>query len=207
MIHFKHFQFIKKNSIQFKNISKIIFQAIQLNFTEFCPFYSCPNTANITPAIKSLKTAEITREFVKQITSPITSIRSESMKALSLIAVLTKSTITSILEPHKETLSPIVLPKKLILRHHPFQSQIGLLDGMSFGLSLQPKLFTLDAKSEPNLVQEMKPFLIEIMFLLTDEEKLQRIPSYRNQTAEDFLKLKLCLLKVLGQIGLLVCWS
>ena len=49
------------------------------------------------------------------------------MKSLKVLAEVTKTTVTDIMEPHKELVQDMVPPKKLLLRHIALVSQIGIM--------------------------------------------------------------------------------
>lgn len=66
----------------------------------------------------------------------------QAMHSLKVIAEVGNKTITQIIEPHKDFLNDYVPLRKHNLRHQPVLCQIGLLDGNTFCITLEPRLFS-----------------------------------------------------------------
>lgn len=86
---------------------------------------------------------KVIHELVRQVTSPHTLVREQSMHALRLIAEKQNKTVTAVMEPFREVLVEMVPPKKHLLKHQPAIAQMGLMDGNMFCTTLQPRLFTI----------------------------------------------------------------
>lgn len=108
---------------------------------------------------------DVTRELVRQVTSPHTVVREQAMASLRQLANIQNKTVTEVMEPHKEVLADMIPPKKHLLRHQPANAQIGLMDGNTFCTTLNPRLFTIDLN-----VMEHKVFFHELVTLSEAEE-------------------------------------
>lgn len=86
---------------------------------------------------------KVTHELVRQVTSPHTMVREQSMASLRLLAEKQEKSVTEVMEPFKEVLADMVPPKKHLLRHQPAIAQMGLMDGNMFCTTLTPRLFTI----------------------------------------------------------------
>lgn len=64
------------------------------------------------------------------------------MHSLRVIAEVGNKSVTQIIEPHKDLLADYVPLRKHVLRHQPVLCQIGLLDGNTFCITLEPRLFS-----------------------------------------------------------------
>lgn len=121
---------------------------------------------------------EVTVELVRHITQANTFVREQAIASLHILARVQNKTIAQIIEPHKEILADLVPPKKAMLKQYPVQSQIGLMDGNTFCLNIQPKLFTLDIS-----IAEHRGFFIDVFNLCENEDAtLAKHPSYKNTT-------------------------
>lgn len=121
---------------------------------------------------------DVTRELVRQVTSPHTIVREQAMASLRQLAEIQNKTVTEVMEPHKEVLADMIPPRKHLLRHQPANAQIGLMDGTTFCTALNPRLFTID----PN-VAEHKVFFQELMGLCeADEATLSKLSCYKSVT-------------------------
>ena len=121
---------------------------------------------------------EVTIELVRHITQANTFVREQAISSLHILARVQNKTISQIIEPHKDILADLVPPKKHLLKQYPVQSQIGLMDGNTFCLNLQPKLFTLDIS-----INEHRAFFIDVFNLCENEDSvLNKHPSYKNCT-------------------------
>ncbi len=119
---------------------------------------------------------DVTHELVRQVTSPNSTVREQAMHLLQVLARITNSTPTAIMEPHKEVLQDMIPPKKHLLRHQPVNAQIGLMDGNTFCTTLNPRLFTIDL----NIV-EHKVFYHELLSLCeVDDTVLLKLPCYKS---------------------------
>ncbi|XP_070565955.1 transformation/transcription domain-associated protein-like isoform X2 [Ptychodera flava] len=119
---------------------------------------------------------EVTRELVREVTSPNQTVRDQAMHSLRVLAKVTKKSVTEIMEPHKDVLVDMIPPKKHLLRHQPANAQIGLMDGNTFCTTLQPRLFTIDL----NIV-EHKVFFTELLNLCEAEDAvLVKLPCYKS---------------------------
>jgi len=88
----------------------------------------------------------VTHELVRQVTSPNTCVREQAMASLRLLAQIRGCSIVQVVEAHKDVLQDMIPPKKHLLRHQPVNAQIGLMDGNTFCMTLEPRLFTIDRK-------------------------------------------------------------
>lgn len=121
---------------------------------------------------------EVTVELVRHITQANTFVREQAISSLHILAKVQNKTIAQIIEPHKDILADLVPPKKHMLKQYPVQSQIGLMDGNTFCLNIQPKLFTLDIN-----IPEHRAFFIDVFNLCENEDAaLNKHPSYKNTT-------------------------
>lgn len=119
---------------------------------------------------------EITRELVKQVTSPHTIVREQAMASLRQLAEIQNKSVTEVMEPHKKVLADMIPPKKHLLRHQPTNAQIGLMDGNTFCTTLTPRLFTIDLS-----IMEHKVFFQEVLNLCeTDEANLNKLACYKS---------------------------
>lgn len=119
---------------------------------------------------------DVTHELVRQVTSPNSTVREQAMHLLQVLARITNSTPTAIMEPHKEVLQDMIPPKKHLLRHQPVNAQIGLMDGNTFCTTLKPRLFTIDLN-----VVEHKVFFHELLSLCeVDDTVLLKLPCYKS---------------------------
>lgn len=119
---------------------------------------------------------EVTRELVRQVTSPHTIVREQAMASLRQLAEIQNKTVTEVMEPHKEVLADMIPPKKHLLRHQPANAQIGLMDGNTFCTTLNPRLFTIDLN-----VMEHKVFFQELLGLCeADEANLAKLACYKS---------------------------
>ncbi|XP_032685098.1 transformation/transcription domain-associated protein [Odontomachus brunneus] len=121
---------------------------------------------------------DVTRELVRQVTSPHTIVREQAMTALRQLAEIQNKTVTEVMEPHKEVLADMIPPRKHLLRHQPANAQIGLMDGTTFCTALNPRLFTIDLN-----VAEHKVFFQELLGLCEAEEaNLAKLSCYKSVT-------------------------
>ncbi|KAL0100349.1 hypothetical protein PUN28_019603 [Cardiocondyla obscurior] len=119
---------------------------------------------------------EVTRELVKQVTSPHTIVREQAMASLRQLAEIQNKSVTEVMEPHKEVLADMIPPKKHLLRHQPTNAQIGLMDGNTFCTTLNPRLFTIDLN-----IMEHKVFFQEVLGLCeADEANLNKLACYKS---------------------------
>ncbi|XP_023247442.1 transformation/transcription domain-associated protein [Copidosoma floridanum] len=119
---------------------------------------------------------DVTHELVRQVTSPHTIVREQSMASLRLLAEIQNKSVTEVMEPHKDVLADMIPPKKHLLRHQPANAQIGLMDGNTFCTTLNPRLFTIDLKTV-----EHKVFFEELQTLNEAEDvNLHRLPCYKS---------------------------
>ncbi|EZA54681.1 Transformation/transcription domain-associated protein [Ooceraea biroi] len=121
---------------------------------------------------------EVTRELVKQVTSPHTIVREQAMASLRQLAEIQNKSVTEVMEPHKEVLADMIPPRKHLLRHQSVTAQIGLMDGNTFCTTLNPRLFTVDLS-----VGEHKVFFQELLTLCeADEAALSKLACYKSVT-------------------------
>ncbi|XP_025986851.1 transformation/transcription domain-associated protein [Solenopsis invicta] len=119
---------------------------------------------------------EVTRELVKQVTSPHTIVREQAMASLRQLAEIQHKSVTEVMEPHKEVLADMIPPKKHLLRHQPTNAQIGLMDGNTFCTTLNPRLFTIDLN-----ILEHKVFFQELFNLCeADDATLTKLACYKS---------------------------
>ncbi|XP_049825027.1 transcription-associated protein 1 isoform X2 [Aethina tumida] len=135
---------------------------------------------------------KVTHELVRQVTSPHTMVREQSMASLRLLAEKQEKSVTEVMEPFKEVLADMVPPKKHLLRHQPAIAQMGLMDGNMFCTTLTPRLFTIDVN-----IKEHKNFIDDLKHLCdTEETKLNTFACYKSIT--NFIPLKSSALRVLS---------
>ncbi|XP_074658755.1 transformation/transcription domain-associated protein-like [Tubulanus polymorphus] len=129
-------------------------------------------------AIREKSLHDVIHELVRQVTSPNTLVREQSMHCLQVLAKVMEKSVTDIMEPHKDVLQDIIPPKKHLLRHQPANAQIGLMDGNTFCTTLKPRLFTIDLN-----VVEHKVFVQELLTLSEQEDTvLLKLPCYKSVT-------------------------
>ncbi|CAL1526415.1 unnamed protein product, partial [Lymnaea stagnalis] len=120
------------------------------------------------------------------------------MKSLKILSEVTKKTVTEIMEPHKELLSDMIPPKKHLLRNIALVSQIGIMDGYTFCVTLEPRLFSFDANQVEHNV-----FFNEVFNMCDLEEAtLMKQPCYKNIT--NLVPLKKSALKALAACNLVL---
>jgi transformation/transcription domain-associated protein len=103
---------------------------------------------------------EVLKELIRQITSSNIYVRTNSIKLIKKISELQSKSVHALISQFSELLNETVAPRKhLKLRHHPIQSQIGILKGLEFCSSTQPQLFslTLTITEHNNLFHELLP--------------------------------------------------
>jgi transformation/transcription domain-associated protein len=136
--------------------------------------------------------AGVTIELVRHVTSNVTNVREQSMKNLKLLAELQGKTLSEIIQPHVSVIADMIPPKKHLIRHQSLQSQLGILDGNSFCLSLVPKLFAIDFT-----LPEHRSFIPEVVGLCeSDDATLAKLPCYKGVT--NLFPVRISILKVLG---------
>lgn len=119
---------------------------------------------------------EVTRELVRQVTSPHTIVREQAMTSLRLLAEIRQTTVTEVMEPHKDVLADMIPPKKHLLRHQPANAQIGLMDGNTFCTTLEPRLFTINLDTIEHDI-----FFKELLALNKAEDaSLSKMPCYKS---------------------------
>ncbi|CAH1997935.1 unnamed protein product [Acanthoscelides obtectus] len=135
---------------------------------------------------------EVTYELVRQVTSPHTMIREQSMASLKLLAEKQNKTVTAVMEPSKDVLADMVPPMKHLLKHQPAIAQMGLMDGNMFCTTLNPRLFTIDMK-----IKEHSLFIQDLLSLCnTEDAKLNTFFCYKSIT--NFIPLRTSALRVLA---------
>nr|CAH7738954.1 unnamed protein product [Callosobruchus chinensis] len=135
---------------------------------------------------------KVTHELVRQVTSPHTMVREQSMAALKLLAEKQNQTVTAVMEPFKDVLADMVPPKKHLLKHQPAIAQMGLMDGNMFCTTLNPRLFTIDMK-----IKEHNLFIQDLISLCnTEDAKLNTFSCYKSIT--NFIPLRTSALRVLA---------
>nr|CAH7738958.1 unnamed protein product [Callosobruchus chinensis] len=135
---------------------------------------------------------KVTHELVRQVTSPHTMIREQSMASLKLLAEKQNQTVTAVMEPFKDVLADMVPPKKHLLKHQPAIAQMGLMDGNMFCTTLNPRLFAIDMK-----IKEHNLFIQDLLSLCnTEDAKLNTFSCYKSIT--NFIPLRTSALRVLA---------
>ncbi|XP_012223234.1 transformation/transcription domain-associated protein isoform X2 [Linepithema humile] len=142
---------------------------------------------------------EVTRELVKQVTSPHTIVREQAMASLRQLAEIQNKSVTEVMEPHKDALADMIPPKKHLLKHQPANAQIGLLDGNTFCTTLNPRLFTIDVN-----ITEHQTFFQELLILCeADEITLSKFPCYKS--ISNLMPLKKSALRALAACHYIMC--
>jgi transformation/transcription domain-associated protein len=135
---------------------------------------------------------EVTHELVRQVTSPHTMVREQSMHSLRLLAEKQNKSVTSVMEPFKDVLADMVPPTKHLLKHQPAIAQMGLMDGNHFCTTLTPRLFTIDLS-----IKEHNMFIHDLLSLCNSEDvKLNTSSCYKSIT--NFIPLRKSALRVLA---------
>ncbi|CAH1110190.1 unnamed protein product [Psylliodes chrysocephalus] len=135
---------------------------------------------------------KVTHELVRQVTSPHTMVRNQSMASLRLLAEKQNKTITAVMEPFKDVLADMVPPTKHLLKHQPAIAQMGLMDGNMFCTTLCPRLFTINMS-----VKEHCLFIEDLLALCNSEDnKLNTFSCYKSIT--NFIPLRTSALRVLA---------
>ncbi|XP_072179557.1 transformation/transcription domain-associated protein-like [Diadema setosum] len=119
---------------------------------------------------------DVTRELVREVTSPNQTVREQAMESLRWMADFTNKKVMEIMSPHKEVLADMIPPKKHLLRHQPANAQRGLMDSNTFCTTLEPRLFTMNPT-----IPEHKLFFTELMNLCeTEDSGLVKLPCYKS---------------------------
>ncbi|XP_076255473.1 transcription-associated protein 1-like [Rhynchophorus ferrugineus] len=135
---------------------------------------------------------KVSHELIRQITSPHTMVREQSMASLELLAKEQNITVTNVMEPFKDVLADMIPPMKHQLKHLAAVAQIGLMDGNTFCLTLQPRLFIINLEKE-----EHHLFITDLLSLCDMEDsELATASCYKSVT--DFVPLRQSALKVLA---------
>ncbi|KAL9917178.1 transcription-associated protein Nipped-A isoform 1-T1 [Glossina fuscipes fuscipes] len=142
--------------------------------------------------IKNKATYDVIHELVRQVTSPNSLVRQESMASLKYIATLQNRTVSDVMDPHKDVLADIIPPKKHLLRHQPVNAQIGLMEGNTFCTTLEPRLFTINLANSYH-----KLFFHELITLSEAEDSaLFKLDCYKN--VSNLIPLRISALKALA---------
>ncbi|KAF7269505.1 transcription-associated protein Nipped-A isoform X2 [Rhynchophorus ferrugineus] len=147
---------------------------------------------NETKMLQTEALHKVTHELVRQVTSPHTMVREQSMASLRLLAKEQNKTVTEVMEPFKEVLADMVPPVKHQLKHQPAIAQMGLMDGNMFCITLQPRLFTIDMSKEEHNI-----FIADLLSLCNMEDSgLAASSCYKSIT--NFIPLRQSALRVLA---------
>lgn len=90
---------------------------------------------------------DVRNEFVRQINSPHGILREQAMESLRLLAEKQNISVTDVIRPSKHLLDDMVPPTKHLLKEQPTVAQLGLMDGITFCISLNPRLFIIGKNS------------------------------------------------------------
>ncbi|XP_035826346.1 transformation/transcription domain-associated protein isoform X2 [Aplysia californica] len=141
---------------------------------------------------------DVAQKLIPQITSSNMLVRQQCMKSLKVLAEVTKKSVTEIMAPHKELLQQMVPPKKLLLRHIALNSQIGIMEGYTFCVTLEPRLFNFDSSQVEHGV-----FFHEVLNICDVEDAvLMKQPCYKNAT--NLVPLKKSALRALAACNLVL---
>ncbi|KAH9524763.1 hypothetical protein Btru_027782, partial [Bulinus truncatus] len=141
---------------------------------------------------------DVAHKLIPQITSSNNLVRQQCIKSLKILAEVTKKTVTEIMEPHKELLGEMIPPKKHLLRNIALVSQIGLMEGYTFCVTLEPRLFNFDINQVEHTV-----FFNEVFHICDVEEAvLIKQACYKNIT--NLVPLKKSALKALAACNLVL---
>lgn len=128
-----------------------------------------------TLAVQSKALSEVTNELTRNITLPNDLLREQSMYLLQVFAETQGKSVVQVMEPHKDVLADIIPPKKLLIRNHSANAQIGLMEGNTFCQSLTPRLFTTDMS-----IHEHSSFFQEITNICeSSDQALMKLPCYK----------------------------
>lgn len=170
-------------------LDKMLRICVNLNIQE-------SSTEVIEAHSKSLN--EVTRELVRQVTSPHTIVREQAMASLRLLAELQNKSVTEVMEPHRDILAEVIPPKNL-LKHLPANAQIGLMDGNTFCTTLNPRLFTVD-------ILEHKVFCEELISLCElDETSISKLACYKS--VSNLMPLRKSALRALAACHYVAGWQ
>ncbi|KAI5754015.1 hypothetical protein M8J77_005069 [Diaphorina citri] len=128
-----------------------------------------------TLTVQSKALSEVTNELTRNITLPNDLLREQSMYLLQVFAETQGKSVVQVMEPHKDVLADIIPPKKLLIRNHSANAQIGLMEGNTFCQSLTPRLFTTDMS-----IHEHSSFFQEITNICeSSDQALMKLPCYK----------------------------
>uniref|UniRef100_A0A8D8TZY5 Transformation/transcription domain-associated protein n=1 Tax=Cacopsylla melanoneura TaxID=428564 RepID=A0A8D8TZY5_9HEMI len=128
-----------------------------------------------TLTVQSKALSEVTNELTRNITLPNDLLREQSMYLLQVFAETQGKSVVQVMEPHKDVLVDIIPPKKLLIRNHSANAQIGLMEGNTFCQSLTPRLFTTDMS-----IHEHSSFFQEITNICeSSDQALMKLPCYK----------------------------
>lgn len=148
------------------------------NLKQLIVFCATPMKEPIDPdtlTVQSKALSEVTNELTRNITLPNDLLREQSMYLLQVFAETQGKSVVQVMEPHKDVLADIIPPKKLLIRNHSANAQIGLMEGNTFCQSLTPRLFTTDMS-----IHEHSSFFQEITNICeSSDQALMKLPCYK----------------------------
>lgn len=108
---------------------------------------------------------DIVQDLLRQITSNNASVRTYSMYLLEEFAKVSGCSLSEVIWPHKEFLEDMVPFKKHRLLHQPPMIQIGILEGNTFLITLEPPIFNIDLN-----IREHKLFIDDLISICNKED-------------------------------------
>ncbi|KAF7489783.1 Transformation/transcription domain-associated protein [Sarcoptes scabiei] len=140
-----------------------------------CPSPNTPKESDLID-LQQKSMNEVTQELLRQVTHSNTTVRQQAMHLLSVMAKTSDCSVADIIEPHKILLADMVPFKKHKLFHQPFHVQIGILEGITFFISLEPQLFVIDLEN----VDHQCFFNDLISICENDDAQLGKLSCYKH---------------------------
>lgn len=123
--------------------------------------------------------SEVTHELMRQVTSPNTLVREQSVESLKYISEILNVPLSELITPHKDVLQDMLPPKKHLLRHQPINAQIGIMEGNTFCAAIDDR-FSITVNS----VVEHKIYFEELLNICeADDAALHKYPCYKSATS------------------------
>ncbi|CAG8494359.1 1120_t:CDS:10, partial [Paraglomus occultum] len=139
------------------------------------------NTVDIDPEERKQKLQKLTITLIPELSNATAAVREGMQSALKKLAEMMNTDVTELLKPVKDHLLKSIFQKPL--RALPLQMQIGILDCVTYCLTLRPPLL--------EFTEELNTLLNEVLHLAdTEEQPLQgRAPPFKNVTSLNNLRI------------------